>query len=163
MPVSLLVEGDIVALRPGQEAFASLRGIKVSLCVDTRQVNRSVRHTWAHLRLSVLFQTVSICISHNVKLYHLCDQEMFDLLLRMMSTLFWSRGIYSPHSPFLHPHGPVRREDPRVPSNIVSSEWSGLQYWTQSGRKPAHGRALYDSHANLTRTQIANIALGYLS
>ncbi|XP_078478768.1 transmembrane protein 94-like, partial [Lampetra planeri] len=28
LPVSLLVEGDIVALRPGQEAFASLRGIK---------------------------------------------------------------------------------------------------------------------------------------
>ncbi|KAK7919533.1 hypothetical protein WMY93_010817 [Mugilogobius chulae] len=27
-PVSLLVEGDIIALRPGQEAFASLRGIK---------------------------------------------------------------------------------------------------------------------------------------
>lgn len=29
LPVSLLVEGDIIALRPGQEAFASLRGIKV--------------------------------------------------------------------------------------------------------------------------------------
>ncbi|KAG7275522.1 hypothetical protein CRUP_032565 [Coryphaenoides rupestris] len=28
LPVSLLVEGDVVALRPGQEAFASLRGIK---------------------------------------------------------------------------------------------------------------------------------------
>ncbi|XP_035768345.1 transmembrane protein 94 [Neolamprologus brichardi] len=28
LPVSLLVEGDIIALRPGQEAFASLRGIK---------------------------------------------------------------------------------------------------------------------------------------
>ncbi|XP_072311637.1 transmembrane protein 94 isoform X2 [Eucyclogobius newberryi] len=27
-PVSLLVEGDVIALRPGQEAFASLRGIK---------------------------------------------------------------------------------------------------------------------------------------
>lgn len=34
VPVGLLVEGDIIALRPGQEAFASLRGIKVSLCVD---------------------------------------------------------------------------------------------------------------------------------
>ena len=30
LPVSLLVEGDIIALRPGQEAFVSLRGIKVS-------------------------------------------------------------------------------------------------------------------------------------
>lgn len=30
LPVSLLVEGDIIALRPGQESFASLRGIKVS-------------------------------------------------------------------------------------------------------------------------------------
>lgn len=29
LPVSLLVEGDIIALRPGQESFASLRGIKV--------------------------------------------------------------------------------------------------------------------------------------
>lgn len=29
LPVSLLVEGDIIALRPGQEAFVSLRGIKV--------------------------------------------------------------------------------------------------------------------------------------
>lgn len=29
VPVSLLVEGDVIALRPGQEAFASLRGIKV--------------------------------------------------------------------------------------------------------------------------------------
>ncbi|KAK2821061.1 hypothetical protein Q5P01_024020 [Channa striata] len=28
LPVSLLVEGDIIALRPGQEAFASLRGVK---------------------------------------------------------------------------------------------------------------------------------------
>ncbi|XP_076007967.1 transmembrane protein 94 isoform X2 [Genypterus blacodes] len=28
LPISLLVEGDIIALRPGQEAFASLRGIK---------------------------------------------------------------------------------------------------------------------------------------
>lgn len=28
LPVSLLVEGDIIALRPGQEAFVSLRGIK---------------------------------------------------------------------------------------------------------------------------------------
>ncbi|XP_063077900.1 transmembrane protein 94 isoform X2 [Engraulis encrasicolus] len=28
LPVSLLVEGDIIALRPGQETFASLRGIK---------------------------------------------------------------------------------------------------------------------------------------
>ncbi|KAJ6660318.1 hypothetical protein lerEdw1_017741 [Lerista edwardsae] len=28
LPVSLLVEGDIVALRPGQESFTSLRGIK---------------------------------------------------------------------------------------------------------------------------------------
>ncbi|XP_059893653.1 transmembrane protein 94 isoform X3 [Gadus macrocephalus] len=28
LPVSLLVEGDVVALRPGQEAFASLRGLK---------------------------------------------------------------------------------------------------------------------------------------
>ncbi|XP_049614468.1 endoplasmic reticulum magnesium-transporting P-type ATPase [Syngnathus scovelli] len=28
LPVSLLVEGDIIVLRPGQEAFASLRGIK---------------------------------------------------------------------------------------------------------------------------------------
>uniref|UniRef100_A0A3P8Z9Y8 Transmembrane protein 94 n=1 Tax=Esox lucius TaxID=8010 RepID=A0A3P8Z9Y8_ESOLU len=28
LPVALLVEGDIIALRPGQEAFASLRGIK---------------------------------------------------------------------------------------------------------------------------------------
>lgn len=31
LPVSLLVEGDIIALRPGQESFASLRGIKVAL------------------------------------------------------------------------------------------------------------------------------------
>lgn len=31
LPVSLLVEGDVIALRPGQEAFASLRGIKVGL------------------------------------------------------------------------------------------------------------------------------------
>lgn len=31
LPVSLLVEGDVIALRPGQEAFASLRGIKVCL------------------------------------------------------------------------------------------------------------------------------------
>lgn len=30
LPVSLLVEGDIVALRPGQESFTSLRGIKVT-------------------------------------------------------------------------------------------------------------------------------------
>lgn len=30
LPVSLLVEGDIIALRPGQESFASLRGIKVA-------------------------------------------------------------------------------------------------------------------------------------
>ncbi|KAB0400688.1 hypothetical protein E2I00_008313, partial [Balaenoptera physalus] len=30
LPVSLLVEGDIIALRPGQESFASLRGIKGS-------------------------------------------------------------------------------------------------------------------------------------
>ncbi|XP_063575005.1 transmembrane protein 94 isoform X11 [Pongo abelii] len=30
LPVSLLVEGDIIALRPGQESFASLRGIKVN-------------------------------------------------------------------------------------------------------------------------------------
>ncbi|XP_027145089.1 transmembrane protein 94 isoform X2 [Larimichthys crocea] len=28
LPVSLLVEGDVIALRPGQEAFVSLRGIK---------------------------------------------------------------------------------------------------------------------------------------
>nr|XP_033817348.1 transmembrane protein 94 isoform X2 [Geotrypetes seraphini] len=28
LPVSLLVEGDIIALRPGQESYASLRGIK---------------------------------------------------------------------------------------------------------------------------------------
>ncbi|XP_046888146.1 transmembrane protein 94 isoform X4 [Hypomesus transpacificus] len=28
LPVALLVEGDVIALRPGQEAFASLRGIK---------------------------------------------------------------------------------------------------------------------------------------
>ncbi|KAG2460772.1 TMM94 protein, partial [Polypterus senegalus] len=28
IPVSLLVEGDVIALRPGQESFASLRGIK---------------------------------------------------------------------------------------------------------------------------------------
>ncbi|XP_051969183.1 transmembrane protein 94-like isoform X2 [Xyrauchen texanus] len=28
LPVSLLVEGDVIALRPGQEAFISLRGIK---------------------------------------------------------------------------------------------------------------------------------------
>uniref|UniRef100_A0A8B9R8K7 Cation-transporting P-type ATPase C-terminal domain-containing protein n=1 Tax=Astyanax mexicanus TaxID=7994 RepID=A0A8B9R8K7_ASTMX len=28
LPISLLVEGDIIALRPGQEAFVSLRGIK---------------------------------------------------------------------------------------------------------------------------------------
>uniref|UniRef100_A0A7M4EA37 Transmembrane protein 94 n=1 Tax=Crocodylus porosus TaxID=8502 RepID=A0A7M4EA37_CROPO len=28
LPVNLLVEGDIIALRPGQESFASLRGIK---------------------------------------------------------------------------------------------------------------------------------------
>lgn len=34
LPVSLLVEGDVIALRPGQEAFASLRGIKVSLCAQ---------------------------------------------------------------------------------------------------------------------------------
>lgn len=31
LPVSLLVEGDVIALRPGQEAFAALRGIKVRL------------------------------------------------------------------------------------------------------------------------------------
>lgn len=31
LPVSLLVEGDVIALRPGQEAFAPLRGIKVRL------------------------------------------------------------------------------------------------------------------------------------
>lgn len=31
LPVSLLVEGDVIALRPGQEAFASLRGIKVCI------------------------------------------------------------------------------------------------------------------------------------
>ena len=31
LPVSLLVEGDVVALRPGQEAFASLRGLKVGV------------------------------------------------------------------------------------------------------------------------------------
>lgn len=30
LPVSLLVEGDVIALRPGQETFASLRGIKVT-------------------------------------------------------------------------------------------------------------------------------------
>ena len=30
LPVALLVEGDVIALRPGQEAFASLRGIKVA-------------------------------------------------------------------------------------------------------------------------------------
>lgn len=30
LPVSLLVEGDIVALRPGQESYSSLRGIKVT-------------------------------------------------------------------------------------------------------------------------------------
>lgn len=30
LPVSLLVEGDVIALRPGQESFASLRGIKVT-------------------------------------------------------------------------------------------------------------------------------------
>lgn len=30
LPVSLLVEGDVVALRPGQESFTSLRGIKVT-------------------------------------------------------------------------------------------------------------------------------------
>lgn len=30
LPVSLLVEGDIIALRLGQESFASLRGIKVA-------------------------------------------------------------------------------------------------------------------------------------
>lgn len=36
LPVSLLVEGDVIALRPGQEAFASLRGIKVNLCLDTQ-------------------------------------------------------------------------------------------------------------------------------
>lgn len=35
LPVSLLVEGDVIVLRPGQEAFASLRGIKVSVCEDT--------------------------------------------------------------------------------------------------------------------------------
>lgn len=28
LPVALLVEGDVIALRPGQEAFASLRGLK---------------------------------------------------------------------------------------------------------------------------------------
>ncbi|KAM6899036.1 transmembrane protein 94 isoform 2-T2 [Lycodopsis pacificus] len=28
LPISLLVEGDVIALRPGQEAFVSLRGIK---------------------------------------------------------------------------------------------------------------------------------------
>ncbi|XP_053564982.1 transmembrane protein 94 isoform X2 [Bombina bombina] len=28
LPVSLLVEGDVIALRPGQESFASLRGLK---------------------------------------------------------------------------------------------------------------------------------------
>lgn len=33
LPVCLLVEGDVIALRPGQESFASLRGIKVSLAV----------------------------------------------------------------------------------------------------------------------------------
>lgn len=30
LPVNLLVEGDVIALRPGQESFASLRGIKVT-------------------------------------------------------------------------------------------------------------------------------------
>lgn len=30
LPVSLLVTGDVVALRPGQESFTSLRGIKVT-------------------------------------------------------------------------------------------------------------------------------------
>lgn len=33
LPVGLLVEGDVIALRPGQEAFASLRGIKVHIGV----------------------------------------------------------------------------------------------------------------------------------
>lgn len=28
LPVSLLVDGDVIALRPGQESFASLRGMK---------------------------------------------------------------------------------------------------------------------------------------
>lgn len=44
LPISLLVEGDIIALRPGQEAFASLRGIKVSLCVHSdMHMHTSVR------------------------------------------------------------------------------------------------------------------------
>lgn len=41
LPISLLVEGDVIALRPGQEAFASLRGIKVSLCVDAEYKART--------------------------------------------------------------------------------------------------------------------------
>lgn len=40
LPVSLLVEGDIIALRPGQESFASLRGIKVAFsCAPSRDMH----------------------------------------------------------------------------------------------------------------------------
>lgn len=53
-----------------------------------------------------------------------------------MSTLCWSQEIYSPHSPLLLLHGPMRREDPRAPSSTASSEWYGLQSWIWSGREP---------------------------
>lgn len=45
LPVSLLVEGDIIALRPGQESFASLRGIKVA-----RGFSPSLKMLWEHLQ-----------------------------------------------------------------------------------------------------------------
>lgn len=48
LPVSLLVEGDIIALRPGQESFASLRGIKVA-----RGFSRSLEMLWEHLQAMV--------------------------------------------------------------------------------------------------------------
>ncbi len=38
LPISLLVEGDVIALRPGQEAFASLRGIKVSVYIHIQHM-----------------------------------------------------------------------------------------------------------------------------
>lgn len=42
LPVSLLVEGDVIALRPGQEAFASVRGIKVCSCLELNMNNINV-------------------------------------------------------------------------------------------------------------------------
>lgn len=48
LPVSLLVEGDIIALRPGQESFASLRGIKVA-----RGFSPSLEMLWEHLQAMV--------------------------------------------------------------------------------------------------------------